>query len=245
MIRKRDLVIFLVALLLLLCGIAITIIFDARRDSKADLPVLPSVVDDVAYTAENDQMKINRENIIDRLRGAIARNESTIEPSPSVEESEDSVSDTDVSTPPPDVVTCAQTEDTGSIIASWPQTGVSVSLEGSQRVYTQNTGASTTVQTLLRLPAYPVAGGEHCIQGEVIGVTVGGALMYNSQVSLYRGYGSEYLIGYARDGFPIYGYYEGAVDSCGGYTHPQGYRYSITPERSQVLNCFSGMPASF
>ena len=69
--------------------------------------------------------------------------------------------------------------------------------------------------------------------------------MYNNEASFYRGFGSEYLIGYARDGFPIYGYYEGSTDACGGYEHASGYRYTVTPTNDNLLQCFSGQPAPF
>jgi hypothetical protein len=84
-----------------------------------------------------------------------------------------------------------------------------------------------------------------CVPSEVVGVTLSGSLMFNSDASFYRGYGQEYLIGYARDGFPIYGYYEGPVDSCGGYMHSSGYRYTVSPNRDHIIGCFMAPWSAF
>ena len=72
-----------------------------------------------------------------------------------------------------------------------------------------------------------------------------GSLIFNSDAILYRSYGSETLIGYALDGFPIYGPTSAEKDACGGYDAPTGYRYAISADTNTVLECFMGTPDNF
>jgi hypothetical protein len=255
MIRTRDLVIFLAILMFVLVGITLTLFVDAQGERMT----LPSFFgmehSEVTYSAEKtNNPTLDRTSIIDRLRSAIAQGEPEVAPSPSVEESEGSVSDTDVVELTPEVDYCANYDDSQGVVAAWP-TGATFKEEVGLRkvvvsmapaISASSSATSTSKERLLLvMPQSPVPSGTSCVPGEVIGVSMAGRVLLNSQVSLYRGYGAEYLIGYARDGFPIYGYYEGPTDSCGGYQHPSGYRYTITPDRDQVLSCFKSAPAAF
>ena len=80
---------------------------------------------------------------------------------------------------------------------------------------------------------------------EVIGVTNGGVLMFNGDVNSYRKIPENALIGYARDGFPIYGVYKEKVDECGGYDHPSGYRYTVSTQRDYIIGCYVGSVQKF
>lgn len=267
MVRTKDLLIFVGILFFLALCIALTILGDIRFSTQDTWMFFNTQKGDTtAFTAESPQTDINRESIIDRLRSALAQNDIPVEPSPSVESvvvatatstQEESTGD--------EVVTsgaqlCTNYGNVDDLARTWPLDGVVFAVEGATRnvLYThvQDAGvdinASTTQsnaavssKVLLSVPVSPSVGGPSCLQNDVIGVTMAGALMFNSEASFYRGYGPEYLIGYARDGFPIYGYYEGQLDTCGGYMHAQGYRYSISKDRSTVLNCFMGTQASF
>lgn len=263
MIRTRDLLIFIAVFVFLLICIAFTFI----KENNLILEQLqwnPSGLDadGEIYTAEAETEKIDRDSIISHLRDALATLTPEVEPEPSVEESDESTSEEDMEVRELGVTYCSNYDDTQNVMRSWPASGLSVTTEGSLRsvVYADSaitpmvTGTSTPsstlavspeTRTLISFPAYPAVTGGACVSGEIVGVTTSGSLMYNSEVSFYRGYGAEYLIGYARDGFPIYGYYAGEVDACGGYMHPAGYRYSITPDRDYLIGCFKGTAAPF
>lgn len=84
-----------------------------------------------------------------------------------------------------------------------------------------------------------------CIPQDVVGIATDGSLIRNNEVALYTVFGSETLVGYALDGFPIYGVSTGgSVDACGGMIAGGMYRYYLSLEREYILNCFSGTPVS-
>jgi hypothetical protein len=239
-----------------LVGITLTLLLDTRAQYMGIPSFLGIESEEIDYTAENrNSTTLDRASIIDRLRSAIAQGEPEVEPNPSVEESENSVSDADVVEVQREIDYCTNFDDSLGVAGSWPATGVTFVEEGGFRKVTLRTtpissassSATSTVneRLLIVLQQAPMPYTSSCVPGDVIGISAAGRLLLNSQVALYRGYGAEYLIGYARDGFPIYGYYEGPTDSCGGYQHPSGYRYTITPDRDQVLSCFKSTPASF
>ena len=72
-----------------------------------------------------------------------------------------------------------------------------------------------------------------------------GQLIFNGEVSAYQGRGNNELIGYARDGYPIYGLTAGEVDACGGLETPAGYRYVVSSDRSHLLGCYKAAPQTF
>jgi hypothetical protein len=262
MIRTRDLVIFVAVLLFLLLCIAITLVRDIQFTSQG-LPFDLGAQDgEESFTATGEKKEINREDIITRLRNALAQNDPAVEVSPSVEETTEITSeDLDAVEAENDatagVLMCGG-DDAESLARSWPLSGVSFVTQESLRsvvhadvsappAQTTATGtAAVASKTLIVLPltAYPAAS-PSCLPSEVVGITTTGSLMYNNEASFYKGYGAEYLIGYARDGFPIYGYYQGEVDACGGYVHASGYRYTVSPDREYLIGCYIATPSSF
>lgn len=192
-----------------------------------------------------------RQSTIERLRALIAQGD-VIESSPSVEaapvpESE-SVS----------VGDCAPAGTGIEIARQWPLENVSISTVGAQRVVSHVEPIAATASAsgtslangmntvLLQLPISPSKQTEPvCLDSEIVGVTLDGSLIFNADVILYRATGAETLIGYARDGFPIYGNYGGEVDQCGGYDGPGGYRYSVSGAGNAFVSCFVGQPQSF
>ncbi len=139
---------------------------------------------------------------------------------------------------------------------SWPNAGVKlVVVEGARLVFTEvpalvvasSTEASAPVKNvLLQLPlsSFP-SKNQSCIASEVIGVATDGSLIRNTETKLYSVFGAETLIGYALDGFPIYGTGEVATDRCGGIMIAGEYRYILSKERAGMLNCFAGSPATW
>jgi hypothetical protein len=84
-----------------------------------------------------------------------------------------------------------------------------------------------------------------CLPHDVVGIATDGSLIRNNEVALYTVFGGETLIGYALDGFPLYGVDDDAgTDSCGGVMVGGMYRYFLSLEREHILHCFSGTPVS-
>jgi hypothetical protein len=86
------------------------------------------------------------------------------------------------------------------------------------------------------------SGKKNCLNTDVVGIALDGSLIRNTEQSLYGVFGETTLIGYALDGFPIYGLSAKKADSCGGLVFEGEYRYYLSIDREGVLGCFSGEP---
>jgi hypothetical protein len=75
-----------------------------------------------------------------------------------------------------------------------------------------------------------------------VGVAKDGSLIRNNEARLYGIFGEQTLVGYALDGFPIYGISESVVDACGGVSVAGQYRYQLSVERENIINCFAAKP---
>lgn len=144
-----------------------------------------------------------------------------------------------------------------AVAPAWNTTGVKVEvIEGLRLVYRENqsppqaagtssVAVSPSKDILLKLPVRTASqGSTNCIPSTVIGVTIGGSLIKNSDAGLYAPFGEGTILGYALDGYPIYGTSAAAVDACGGRTVGGQYRYQLSADRETILNCFSGLPVS-
>lgn len=266
MIRTRDLLIFVAVLFFLGIGIAVTLFVEhgGSLGSQNSFLFDPENEASTTYSAQTSDRSKNRDDVITRLRNALALNPSEIEPNPSVEEPQAKEIVNEEESVAGGIQRCNAADDAAVYSQSWPLSGVTLTASGAMRNVVHaslsnadavDVNASTTASTSASVPSATVlisfpqspyyTGQEHCVPSEVVGVTTSGSLMFNSDASFYKGYGQDYLIGYARDGFPIYGYYEGQVDACGGYMHPLGYRYTVSPDRDHVIGCFRASVSSF
>jgi hypothetical protein len=135
----------------------------------------------------------------------------------------------------------------------WSSAGViTTEVEGARLVYKEGTPTvvgSTSIPTrnvLAQLPlrSAPTSVG-NCIASDVIGISVKGSLIRNNEVLAYGNSGPAGLVGYALDGFPIYGGTSaGATDVCGGATVAGQYRYFVSSAQKTIINCYSGTPIS-
>lgn len=259
MLRTRDLILFVVALFFLTVAITATVVRDTaipERYSVAFSDAGSST--DVEATAP--QNVLDRQSVIDRLRTKLQNSTERIAPAASVEAPEEEA----VEQEKKGLQRCLYPDDALSMVPQWPLRDVSITVqEGarlvsfSETVIVPSSAASTasstvseevvtTVTPLLQMPLTPLKQADaSCVPSEVVGVTSGGILMFNGDVNSYRKIPESALIGYARDGFPVYGVYEGEVDQCGGYEHPLGYRYTISTERDYIVGCYTGAPALF
>jgi hypothetical protein len=124
-------------------------------------------------------------------------------------------------------------------------------VEGARLIYRDTVvpvvvGTSTLSEEVERvvyaqLPLFSVPGGEpQCVETDVIGIAMDGSLIRNNEQNLYAVFGAETLIGYALDGFPLYGTTKLPLDVCGGMVVNGQYRYHLAADRDSVINCFSG-----
>lgn len=263
--------VFLCTLLALCVLIGATLVFDVRGSLWGQNELTSESEENASstYTAYVEDTTYSREENIARLRKLLADNDTTITPSPSVESvqqtpdiDQNATSSETGSANEVVLQSCGNSDTDEQYARSWPLTDVLLIVKDSTRSVVHITqeepssqdGATSTsvtapivaVNTLLNMPSFPVVQSDkNCVGSVVVGVTNAGSLIYNTDAGLYRAKGSEEQIGYARDGFPIYGPYTGETDSCGGYSHALGYRYSIPQERNFILGCYSGTPAQF
>ncbi len=117
---------------------------------------------------------------------------------------------------------------------------LNISQAGDKVLYDNNN------QFLTTLPSNPSYVGEVCLPSDVIGIAKDGSLIRNNEVSLYKIFSSDTLIGYALDGWPIYGLSSGINSgSCGESKIAGGYVYYLSDDRETVLNCFISTPVKF
>lgn len=157
------------------------------------------------------------------------------------------------------VMTCSEYGRSNPI---WTPQGLEFEVvEGALLVYREQTvlaepvvdEASTTIslmptterEVVLQLPHRLFATGANvCLGTDVVGIALDGSLIRNTDYTAYRVFGSETQIGYALDGYAIYGSASFATDTCGGSDVSGEYRYYLSNEREGVLGCFSATPAS-
>lgn len=142
---------------------------------------------------------------------------------------------------------------------AWSPDGVKFELSGGVRlVYrdvvsepktvSASTSSSSTESlinrlVLIELPIYPIVS-KSCIPTDVIGIANDGSLIRNNEAGLYGVFGPQTQIGFALDGYPIYGLSNNTQDECGGEIVGGQYGYYLSSERETVLNCFTGRPSS-
>ena len=104
------------------------------------------------------------------------------------------------------------------------------------------TGSSTHT-TLLQLPKRVTpAPDQSCISSDVIGIANDGSLIRNDELGLYSVFSSDTRIGYALDGFAIYGTGNAPVDQCGGRVQSGQYRYELQAGGEFIISCFAAAP---
>jgi len=258
MVRTKDLLLIVVVLVMIFMAISATLASRMLTQHLQEEALSGAVaVEAPEYEAVDTRAGgMDRAANVARLRSLLAQGD-VIESSPSVEPFQTAVPEGGGVDSP----SCSGVGSGIEVARSWPLSGVSVKAVGVSRVVVHDTppsasiaGASTSTtvapvaseRQLLALPLYPGKNAEPtCMSSEIIGVTAAGSLLFNNDIVLYRQTGAETLIGYALDGFPIYGAYSGATDSCGGYDTGAGYRYVVSPQDATLIECFVGSPQSF
>lgn len=257
MIRKRNFLLFVLTVLFLIIGISVTIA-SRLSVSPSGSQLFSDQEMSIPTEAEVITTEIDRKTRAADLREKIASLSGDIRTTPeeliAVDEEED------VEEPIPSETGIEVCETATQISFSIPPGASFKEREGARLLVTQNeimvekTVGSSTVEELevveeviLQLPSrrLPLPGSS-CIGTDVVGIAKDGSLIRNTDAGLYGVFGSETVVGYALDGFPIYGTNDVAsLDQCGGVIEAGQYRYYLSSERDTILNCYSGIPVSF
>lgn len=252
--RTRDFALFLLTVAFLIVGITSTVQTDlVSENNMASVAVFDDTTS-TSYEAVLPEPDVdNRPSKLASLKEKIAslvltpvREEEVVEPE-ETETKPDEVTG--------EVLLCPNYSAPKNI--SWQPQGLMFEVvEGARLVYREGAPKATVNElgetvaglpnrtVLLQLPlrSFP-SSVETCLSSDLIGIALDGSLMRNTEQSLYTIFGAETLLGYALDGFPIYGTNESiSTDSCGGATVAGSYRYYLSTERAGMISCFGGEP---
>ncbi len=227
-----------------------TVVFDTRNHTASGPVATLPISTAVEYSAVLPPTELNRAAEISRLRDKLAERESVIsspEGQAQLAELEVATSSEESSADDSEVATIVLCDTYPGLVPAWPTETLRFDLQEGARLvlYDVVQGTTTKVETFWQLQASTVAPPQQpkCIDNEVIGIANDGLPIKNSESNLFGVFGPETLIGYARDGYPIYGRNDKiSTDQCGGVDEGLGYRYYLSSERDGVLGCFTGNP---
>lgn len=260
MFRTRDFILIFVTVVFLVVAISATA-WQQRSGSETQVDTLQLVeTDDQEYTAQlSTPETLSREERLSEMRRKIAESGKLTLSDPETVTTEPSA-EVEVSELPAGAV-LLQCPSYQLYSGQWSPAGIQFEVtEGARLVYRETVTEQrsdplatsstpemvTDREILLQLPLQPVKLAQStCLPSDVIGIAQDGSLIRNTEVGLYGIFGANTLIGYALDGFPIYGTSDAPTDSCGGSVVAGAYRYSLSQERDVILNCFAAQPASF
>ncbi|MCA9358816.1 hypothetical protein KC926_01265 [Candidatus Kaiserbacteria bacterium] len=258
MFRTRDFILFFTAIVFLVTAIGVT------SFKKSISPSSPAQVQQFVDDEEKDYVAVvnedsglSREERLKAMKEKISKDSSLkLTNSPEVDEEEN------VSSEDEEVVAISGLQKCSGyrpFQGEWSFSKLEFDVvEGSRIVFEEvlsessvrASGTAVVEQEVkrdvyLQLPirSGPVAN-TSCIATDVIGVAQDGSLIRNTEAKLYGVFGPDTLVGYALDGFPIYGVSDVQTDNCGGVSIAGQYQYFLNNSRETVLNCFSAPPVS-
>ena len=244
MFRTRDFILLFSAIMFLVVAIGTTLINQSRSNSGVDILALQpeSTGEYIATVARADE--ISRSERIAQMRSKISQQNLISEDLPEenlTEETVDASTSTDQLGSRTGATICPQYRPYTNF---WDARDLNLVESAYSRSLTRGEVSSTSVPELvLQLPVRAQqSGNPTCIASDVIGIANDGSLIRNDEMGLYSIFGSETLLGYALDGFPIYGAGTSPSDACGGVATAAGYRYQLSTERNTIINCFAAAP---
>ncbi len=252
MIRTRDFVLFLIAvkLAVIITGLQFFSVWFTEHvplhltlvDSEPATYSAAVVNADDGTGTRLEAMKARlQEYFANEDTGLVAAAEETSLPEGETATSTDEEPEPDE--PVAAVLTCSGVVPFGG---AWDPQRIEITDAGAMRLITEvPSSPDGTPVTRITLPKYPLAGSDTCLASDVIGIGLDGSLIRNSEYALYGVFGEATHIGYALDGYPIYGQTSNlATDSCGAVSIDGAYRYYLSVERPGVIGCFRGTPAA-
>ena len=264
MFRTRDFILIFTAVAFLLMAITVTVFNKQTATSTSLTPNMQFaeqiVSDEPAVLLSPDNL--SRSERLQTMRAKIAASEQlsiTNEPPQFETEAEATSSEQVVVESEKTLQLCGNYRAAG---LAWSPAGIEIEeVEGARIVYREgerntvpNSNASSSQSqpmvesyqdVVLTLPvrSFPAAT-PSCIPTDVIGIANDGSLIRNTEAGVYGIFGANTVVGYALDGFPIYGTGAAATDACGGIMGVAGYQYQISADRETIINCFAAPPVS-
>lgn len=264
MFRTRDFVLVLTAVAFLVMAIGVTVFGQMRSATTSGSELWAAALPDQEYTAiVVDDHQFSRIEKLAAMREKIAASgQLTLTAPEPVEEIVDVTEEATTVTESEDTQAGSLQQCPGYVptTVAWSPAGIEIEeVEGARLIYRQQVAAvtaspsaSTTTQALASVPGRDIvlqlpvrslpAPSTSCIASDVIGIATDGSLIRNAEAGVYGIFDSTTLVGWALDGFPIYGSAATAGDACGGVMAVDGYRYQISPDRETILNCYSAAP---
>lgn len=259
MFRTRDFVLLFVTIVFLVMAISASLFKNQIKSDSPDSQIMFVNSSEEEYSAETFLPEgLARETKLAEMKRKIAESGGVSISAPIDEEVEEDMADEVVEEEPKgELMNCpSYTVYTGF----WSPDGIKFEVaEGARLVYrdivttskppadtaTMSSSTSPVINrlVLVELPVYP-APSRSCIPSDVVGIANDGSLIRNSEAGLYGVFGPQTQIGYALDGYPIYGTSNSVQDECGGENVGGQYGYYLSSERETVLNCFTGKPTS-
>ena len=260
MIRTRDFLLIFSAIMFLLTAIGGTIFGRVHTNVQT-----ASVIEFVTDTREEFSAEIYEPETITREERVLSMREkisdSEAQPWLAVEETEPIVSEVAVSEEDGEpeqavVVGISKCPGYSTYRGVWTPQEIQSSVSEGARVFYREVTTAVVVgatssqavsqqEMVLQLPLYPLMKTQpSCLSSDVVGIAQDGSLIRHNESGLYSVFGESTLIGYALDGFPIYGVTRVATDECGGVMLAGEYRYHLSDKRDSVLRCFRATPAS-
>jgi hypothetical protein len=247
MIRTRDFVLYgvIAAFLFVALGSAIIPSPTANRIATSDTRFSTTELGELGAET-TDELAISREARLAEMREKIAAGGELI----IFEGEPDAVTDEPESGGElVGVLRCPQYVQFGRV---WDIAAHTFSVQEGARILTVSTNqlvGTTTVareETVAILPIAPIVSPTpNCLQTDVIGFTQAGGLIRNTDFAAYSALSESVLIGYALDGFPIFGPTSETRDQCGGVVTAGLYRYHAATNGEGLLNCFTATPYPF
>lgn len=253
MFRTRDFLLVFGAVVFLLVAIGTTIVSKQVGTREQSAAIEFSAVPDQSYVAELPSDKtFSRSERVAEMRRKIAEagNIAVAAPETAEDEVVASAVETEVLADTTVVATrLQQCPNYAAYTGVWSPQGITIlTSEGARVVYktvpSVVPGTEMSKQVVLQLPLYPIQTTPTCLLNDVVGIAQDGSLIRNHEVGLYGVFGEQTLIGYALDGFSIYGTSGQSTDACGGTVVAGEYRYYLSDTRETVLNCFSATPVN-
>lgn len=261
MIRTRDFMLYVLVLIFLLVAVAATWVRDPGNDGAVSyIPEFSNETTEVDVFTERDvDTKAAR---LQELKAKLASGEGQLVSAPPVFTSVDTVvidapaSSTEGAEAGSPTVRYCGAQIPHPISFDWLNNatlavlGQTARVTAVAQVEVQN-GTTTNItieeRVLADIPLKTVRSTfDSCLPDTTIGVTGAGTYLTNTDAARYYQTSSETLIGYSRDGFPIYGPAadDAELDSCGGQYENFTYQYHVRVNEPFILGCYAGVPAT-
>jgi len=262
MFRTRDFILVLTTIAFLVMAIGVTVFTQWQTADEQKSRLQPAVTQDGEYSAVTvNSHEFSRAEKLQEMRDKIAASRQLSITAPEPVEVITEATTSASTTAPAELASGLQLCPGYAVLnVNWSPVGIQIEeAEGARLVYktreapvvaVQNDGATTSPvimppqrDVLAQLPVRTIpAVSPVCISSDVIGIANDGSLIRNNEAGVYGIFNSSTLVGYALDGFPIYGSSAAVSDTCGGIMEADGYRYQISPQRETILNCYSATP---